>query len=236
VQIQVRGVRIRESYRTAQEANERALQLRLLRRSGLAAIRGAPPREQTLGQTGEALLLRKRTIVSRKTKRKLREGGLEWWQRVTRPWTAGAYAGLPLSLLHRADVEDAIALRAREHPKAANDELYALKAILRYAGARGARYDQSILEIEPIARMRRVRRALGVAELELLASHAPAYAERLLLFLGTTGVRINEAFTLADDRVDLQAGEIFIPRRSARRAPTKSSTLRARRKRCCASN
>ena len=211
VRVQINGVKISESYRTANEANARKLELEKLREGGFAVARGAGASGQTVRQAGEALLLRKSTLVSRKTKRKLREGGIEWWRRITKPWVQGDYADLPLSLLHRADVEDLIMLRASEHPKAANDELYGLKAILRYAGTRGGQYDHGILEIEPIAQIRRVRRSLDVAELEFLASHAPDYAERLLLFLGTAGLRIKEAFTLTDDRIDLRAGEVFIP-------------------------
>src|SRR5262249_44402218 len=48
-------------------------------------------------------------------------------------------------------------------------------------------------------------------------SNAPEYARRLLYFLATTGLRSGEAFTLTDDRVDLDGGRyldgpaVYIP-------------------------
>jgi hypothetical protein len=57
----------------------------------------------------------------------------------------------------------------------------------------------------------RQRVALSGHELELLAAHAPAYAQRMLLFGGTTGMRIGEIFTTVDGRVDLAGRTIFLP-------------------------
>ncbi len=42
-------------------------------------------------------------------------------------------------------------------------------------------------------------------------AYAPSYAFRLVLLAGTTGNRINELFTLTDDRVDLAARTLTIP-------------------------
>lgn len=211
VRIVICGRRITEAgFRTADAANARALELRAMRAAGVAPATRS--KEQlVLREAAESLLVRKRTAISRKTKRRLRDSGIEWWDRATRPWREGRYALVPLSLLRRDLIEDDMLDRAAKHPKTARDELNGLKAILRYAGARGASFDPALLTIEPIPAVKRRRRALSVEQLELLASVAPEYAQRMLLFLGTTGLRIGESFSLTDDRVDLAEAVIFIP-------------------------
>jgi integrase len=203
------GLRVIETFRTPDEANARVLELKRMREAGL--VPATAPLELTLQEACDALLARKRATVSRKTHRRLRERGVEWWERATRPWRAGPFAEVPLSLLRRDRLEDAILARAAAAAKTAGDELYGLKAALRYAGERGARFDAAILQIEPIARVRRRRHALASGELEYLARHAPDYGQRMLLFKGTVGSRIGELFTLVDRRVDLDASTIFIP-------------------------
>jgi integrase len=196
-------------FTTPDAANARALELRALRDAGLTPA--AAPVELTLRQAADALLARKRTTVSRKTKRRLRQTGIAWWERALRPWREGEFADMPLSLLRRDRVEDAILARVLAAPKSGRDELDALKATLRHAGGRGARFELALLEIERPALTPRKRVALDVADLELLAESAPAYAYRMLLFAGTVGNRVGELFTLADDRVDLAGAAIFIP-------------------------
>jgi integrase len=167
--------------------------------------------ELTLREAAEALLTRKRTTVSRKTKRPLRKSGIEWWERATQPWRDGEFAKLPLSLLRCDWVEDAILARASTTPKSARDEQDALKATLRYAAQRGGRFDQALLTLDRIQVTHRQRVALTVAELDLLAAHAPEYARRMILFDGTTGMRIGELFSLVDSRVDLAGRTVFVP-------------------------
>lgn len=193
---------------TPNEANARVITLRAMRDAGLTPA--AAPLEQTLREAAEALVVRKRTTVSRKTKRRLRKSGIEWWERATRPWREGEFADLPLSLLRRDRVEDAILARAMMVPKTARDELDGLKATLRYAGGRGVGFDPALLTIERPATEPRRRVALTVAQLDLLAACAPAYATRMLLFKGTVGSRIGELITLTDDRVDLGEQTIFV--------------------------
>jgi integrase len=200
---------IETGFATEEDAIARRAELVKLRTAGLTPA--AAPAEMTLAAAAEKLLIRKRTTVSRKTKRRLRASGIEWWERATRPWREGPFADLPLSLLRRDSIEDAHLERIAVAPKAGRDELDALKATLRHAAGRGARFDLAILEIERPALTPRTRLALDVAELELLADVAPDYARRLLLFAGTVGLRIGEMFTLTDDRIDLAAAEVFIP-------------------------
>jgi integrase len=188
---------------SADRANARILELRELRRLGLPP--SAAPAERTLAEATLAFLARKQ--VSGRGRR-LRPRGLEHWGRSCKPWLEGEHGGLPLRLLRRQRLEQTILTRAATAPTAARNELQALKAILRYAA--DPDLDQSILTIEPIAVDARTRRALSVDELELLAGHAPEYARRMILLLGTTGLRVGEAFTLTDERLDLQAGSALV--------------------------
>jgi hypothetical protein len=183
---------------TADAANARVITLRAMRDAGLVPTQA--PRELTLREPAEALLTRKRTMISRKTRRPLRPSGIEWWERATRPWREGEFAKLPLSLLRCDRVEDAILARAVTAAKTARDEQDALKATLRYAGQRGGRFDQALLTVERIQVTPRQRVALTVAELELLVIGAPEYGRRMLLFAGTSGMRIGELFSLVDSR------------------------------------
>jgi integrase len=190
-------------------ANARSIELRNLRTLGLTPA--AAPLELVLRDAAQLLFERKCSTVSRKTKRKLEGRGLEHWQRSLKPWREGELAALPLSMLRRDRVEDVVLARAAEAPTSARNELEALKAVLRNAGARGARFELSLLSIDPVIVERRRRRALTVPELELLAFCAPAYARRLLLFKGTVGARSGELFTLTDDCVDLEGATFFVP-------------------------
>lgn len=53
--------------------------------------------------------------------------------------------------------------------------------------------------------------ALELAQVHAIGSTMPERIKRLVPFCGTVGLRFSEAVTLTDDRVDLEAGEIFIP-------------------------
>lgn len=206
---------------TAAKANARILVLREMRDSGepRPAAPGAGG-DRTLGDATEAFLARKR--VSGRG-RKLRTRGLEHWTRACKPWLEGDHATTPLPLLRRQTIEPTILTRAAAAPTSARNELQALKAVLRYAADPDV--DQSILTIEPIAVDPRTRRALTVDELELLADSSPEYARRMLLLLGTTGLRIGEAFTLTDDRLDLKAGTATVTAELAKERLAKAVAL-----------
>ena len=195
-----------ETFASVDEANARAIELRRLRAAGIRfAPRSFIP---TLAEATDALLVRKRIAGKRGP---LSEKGLRHWQDATRPWRQGEYASFPLDLLDRRSLEDAILARAAEHPVSARNELQALKAALRYAQARGHGFDSAILMIEPVTIPAHEGRALSAYELEFLVAYAPSYAFRLVLLAGTTGNRINELFTLTDDRVDVASKTITIP-------------------------
>lgn len=195
-----------ETFATPDEANARAIELRRMRAVGIrTAPRDSTP---TLGEATESLLARKRVAGKRAP---LTAKGIRHWQDATHPWREGDYSALPLDLLDRRAIEDTILERAAAHPVSARNELQALKATLRYAQARGHHFDPALLTIEPVSTPVHEGRALSADELEYLAAYAPSYAFRLVLLAGTTGNRINELFTLTDDRVDLAGRSLTIP-------------------------
>lgn len=198
-----------EVHKDADTANARAIELRQRRAAGLAPTQAQG--DPTLREAVESLLARKRTAVSRKTKRRLSANGIKHWDVATRVWREGPLASTRLSMLRRDVVEDAVLELSLEHPTTARNALESFKAVLRYAGDRGARYDLALLGVEAVVVEPRQRRALTALELEYLATHAPDYAQRLVLFMGTTGLRPGEAFALTDDRVDLEGATVYVP-------------------------
>lgn len=98
----------------ADEANARAIELRRMRAVGIrSAPRSATP---TLAEAAESLLARKRVSGKRGP---LSPNGIKHWEDSTRPWREGPYASLPLDLLERRRIEDAVLARAAAHPTSA---------------------------------------------------------------------------------------------------------------------
>jgi integrase len=184
-----------------------------------AGIRSTPPdRLPTLAEASESFLARKRISGKRGP---LSPKGILYYEHSSRPWREGQFSSLPLDLLDRGSIEDAVLERASKHAVSARNELQILKAILLYAQGRGHRFDPALLTIEPVATPRHEKRALSADELEFLAAYAPSYAFRLVLLAGTTGNRINELFTLTDDRVDLANRTLTIPAELCKERRTK---------------
>ena len=193
----------------ADAANALAANWRQMRKAGL--VPQSRDRE-LLGRDAAALFLdRKRSQVSRHTKRPLTARGLSHWERALRPLTDGEFADVPVSLITRNAVDDRTQVRAAANPTSARNELDALKAVLRFAGSRGVEFDAGVLTIERPTPQRRQRVALAAEEIPGLVAGAPDYGRNLLLFAAQVGLRISEAFTLTDDRVDLAARTIHIP-------------------------
>lgn len=162
----------------------------------------------TFGAELHARLERKQAMGGRRGK--LRPATERFYTQNVAPWEPLFNVLVPN--LRRALVEDHVSARALVAPTAARNELQFAKAALRDAESRGQMVDPGIFQIDPI----RVEPAEGVA-LELdrlyeLASHLPERIKRVVPFCGTVGLRFTEAMTLTDDRVDLEAGEILIPR------------------------
>ena len=173
-QVRIRPFRA-ETFPTADEANARAIELRRIKAAGIrAAPRAATP---TLREAANSLLARKRVSGKRGP---LRPKSLRHWEDSTRPWREGEYAELPLDLLDRGLLEDAVLDRAAAHPTSAKNELQALKAVLRYAQSRGFTLDPALLTIEPIVPPKRKGRALSAYQLEFMVAYAPSYGFRLV--------------------------------------------------------
>jgi integrase len=113
--------------------------------------------------------------------------------------------------LSLVECEDTIIERAAEHPNVAKKELEWLKRGLRDAQRRKQRFDLALLLIDPIRVTSRQGVALDVDELQRLASWFPEQIAHLPEIIGSVGLRIGEALSLTDDRVDLDSGRIFIP-------------------------
>jgi integrase len=163
----------------------------------------------TLGEELDGLLERKKSMGGKRGP--LRPAGVRYYQDCVRPWAP--LRDTPVPALRRRQVEDHIAARAAVAPTAARNELQFLKAALRAAQSRGQQVDVGIFEIDPIRVEAREGQALEYEELLGLASWLPERVQRIVPFCGTVGLRFTEAVTLTDDRVDLEAGTIFIPGR-----------------------
>jgi integrase len=109
------------------------------------------------------------------------------------------------------EVEDVSVERAAEHPNSAKKELELFKRGLKDARRRGQRFDLALLMIDPVKVAARVGVALDLDELERLASWFPEQIARFPEFCGSAALRLGEALGLTDDRVDLKAGQVFIP-------------------------
>jgi integrase len=164
----------------------------------------------TIGAGASALLDRKRTQPSRQTKRMLTTRGVEHWARQLRPWQDGPLSALPIEMLRRAAVEDWYYARAAAAPVIAGAELEGLKAVLRLARDRGVVIDERILTLEQVAHQHRELEPFTAAELELLASCAVGYGQRMILLAGTTGMRWGEFTGLVESEVDLEARTITL--------------------------
>jgi integrase len=157
----------------------------------------------------DGLLARKRSMGGKRGP--LRPAGIRYYQDCVRPWEP--LRDTPVPALRRRQVEDHIAARAAVASTAARNELQFLKAALRTAQSRGQQVDVGMFEIDPIRVEAREGEALEYEELLGLASWPPGRVQRIVPFCGTVGLRFTEAVTLTDDRVDLEAGTIFIPSR-----------------------
>jgi hypothetical protein len=105
--------------------------------------------------------------------------------RSAKVWSA--FADVPVSALRRAEAEDFIAGRVREHRRSANNELEFLKRVLKDARARGQRVAEGVLSIAAIKHVPREGRALTVEQLYDLASWTAEHSKRLVLLAGMMG-------------------------------------------------
>jgi integrase len=139
----------------------------------------------------------------------LREPTVRSYREMAKMWSPLAMR--TVASLRRSEIEEIIAKRCAKHPRSAQGELQFLKTVLKDAENRGQRVDRSIFSIPAIKRSPKIGKALTYEELIELASHAPEYIYRMILFAGTTALRWRSLVTLTDDRVDLANGRVFIP-------------------------
>jgi hypothetical protein len=87
--------------------------------------------------------------------------------------------------------------------------------VFELAELNGARVDPALRLIPVPPRQwrdnRRRRTILRPDELELLVESTPVYRREVVDVAGTTGARLREWTTLTDDRLDLDAGTMFVP-------------------------
>jgi integrase len=162
----------------------------------------------SLGEELDGFVSRKKAMGGRRGP--LRERSKQFLDQSASPWAPLREILIPN--LRRKMVEDRVAVRAEVAPVAAANELELLKACLRTAASRGQIVDPGIFEISPVYHEPAEGIALEYAQLFDIASTMPERIKRIVPFCGTVGLRFTEAVTLTDDRVDLDAGEIFIPR------------------------
>ncbi len=162
----------------------------------------------SLGRELDGFLARRTAMGGRRGP--LRPKSISFLHQSAKPWDPLRHVLIPS--LRRAMVEDHVAARAAVAPVAAANELELLKACLRAAASRGQAVDPGIFEIAPVRHEPTEGVALDLAQLQEIASSMPERIKRLVPFCGTVGLRFTEAVTLTDDRVDIEAGEIVIPR------------------------
>jgi integrase len=103
--------------------------------------------------------------------------------------------------------------RRAQAATSARNERQVLDKVLALAAVDGAQFDAGLRAIEPVPGPRRDRTRVAYAtdELDLLVACAPAYGARMLHLAATVGLRVNELWTLTEERVDLEAATVFVP-------------------------
>lgn len=189
------------------------LELDLMLRRSMGDLYEAPA--ITLDRAIDEHISRRKALGGRRGK--LRPRSVEFIERSLAFWKADKrLAATKLPVLRRAEIEDAIAVRAEAHPRSAKNELEALKAVLRDARARGHRVDPLLLEIPAIGHEPREGRALTVDELYELASWFPEHVKRLVLLAGQVGARQHYWFSLTDRMLDLDNAALNVDRGMAK--------------------
>jgi integrase len=163
----------------------------------------------TLGEEIEQWLARRRARGG------IRPATVRFYEQSARVWRE-ELPDVRISALRRAPIEDFIARRASQHPRAAKNELEFFKRVLRDARSRGQRVDEGVLTVEPIPHAPREGTALTVDQLYELASWTAEHSKRLVLLAGMVGQRQRVWFEMTDDLLNLRQGTLAIPARLAK--------------------
>lgn len=136
-------------------------------------------------------------------------------------------AGVPLSELSPAMLEDAIANAARVAPRQAQIVTQTVKQVLRDARARGQRFPLELLDVVAPSYDEREPVFLAFDEVELLASWCTQ--PRLVVFLCLSGLRIGEALALRDSEVDRDQRCVLVTRAARKAVEGRTKTRKRRR-------
>jgi len=132
-------------------------------------------------------------------------------ERRARWWTSVGLAQKRLDLLSLVECEDALVAYAKQSPAGAKGSLEWFKRALKDAQRRRQVFDPALLSIPPIKTSEREGIALELDELQALGSWFPPHLALMPEIVGSLGLRIGEALSLSDDRINLEAGWLFIP-------------------------
>jgi integrase len=140
-------------------------------------------------------------------------------------WTTAGLGETRLDRLDLVTCEDAIVSYAADAPAAAKVSLEWFKRGLRDAQRRRQVFDPALLSIPPIRVEGREGIALDLDELQALGSWFPPHINRFPGIVGSIGFRIGEALGLTEDRIDLDAGQVFIPASMCKEGRAKTIAL-----------
>lgn len=231
-----------ESYASIADAITRREELIEYRNAGLRYLPATDRVDDLpLLAWGDKLVEAKRTRGGKRGP--LSERGLKFWTDSVRPWAGELredgerkfssrdglperqrwsaarddqgrlLAEFPLSTLSLLDVEPYIDGRAEEARNVAAYEAQGLKAILRFARRHGARFDDRLLELEPIAIPKSTRGlALTPEQLDFLVERAPEHARGALSLMGTAGFRLSELLSAERGHFDVKTRTLYVPK------------------------
>lgn len=182
-----------------------AIEADLKRRKALGHLYQAPA--TTVGFELDSLVAKKETIGGKGGP--LSKHGVEHYRKAAKPWEP--LRKLLVPGVKRHHVEAQYLARAAKVPVAAGNELQVMKQALRDAKSRGQIVDEEIFSIPSIVHRPAEGRALTVEELKVLAGAMPERLSRMVLFVGTVGLRFAEAAALSDSMVDLDGAVLQIP-------------------------
>lgn len=153
------------------------------------------------------LIEKKETLGGRRGE--LTENGISFYRNSVKALAPLARMSVPG--VKRRHVEDLILERAKTAPTAARNELQMVKQTLRDAKSRGQIVDETIFDIDPVVVKPKRGRALTIKELEALAVFMPERIQRIVPFVGFSGLRFSEATQFTDSMLDLEGAQLMIP-------------------------
>lgn len=225
---------------TIEGAIAKAQELRGLRDAGIRHRPAEGPGDLPVSAWGDALLAEKRTRGGKRGP--LGRRGDKHWIDATRRWSGYVdesgtrhfasrpglperqqweahrdsrgvlIANRPLSSIALWEIETLLQDRIAEARSQAAYELQGWNAMLRLARKRGARFDDRLLEIDPVVIPKSRRRlASSAAELRYLVASAPSFGARGLDLMGRVGPRLGELLESEDSHVDVTGRQWTIP-------------------------